>query len=139
MQSVQATTDLAERLQQVFTKPWENADPTEVSNINTVAPLLKDVPPPTLSVGQVKNILGHLNTQKTTGPDKIPAWLLKWFCEERAPVVPNIVCASIAQCKYPEWYKHALINSVPKIYPPNDIDNNFRTSIARQSSRKKSA
>ena len=42
-----------------------------------------------------------------------------------ALVVHNI-CASIIQCKYPKPYKHALICPVPKLNPPNDIDNDFR-------------
>ena len=35
-------------------KPWQDIAPTEVPDINTVIPLLKDVPPTTPSVGQVK-------------------------------------------------------------------------------------
>ena len=45
---------------------------------------------------------------------------------ELALVVHNIICASIVQCKYPKSYKHALICPVPKVNPPNDIDNDFR-------------
>ena len=33
--------------------------------------------------------------------DGVPAWLLKRFHEELAPVVHDIICASIVQCKYP--------------------------------------
>ena len=70
---------------------------------------LKDVPPPTPSVGQIKATLGHLNPKKATGADKLPAWLLKRFCEKMALVVHNIMCASIAQCKYSELYKHCTM------------------------------
>ena len=122
----EAIADLAERLHYVFTKLWKDTAPTEVPDINTVIPLLKDVPPPTPSVWQVKATLEHLNPKKATGVDKILAWLLKRFCKELVPVVNDIVCASIVQCKCLELYKHALISSVSKVYFPNDIDNDFR-------------
>ena len=32
-----------------------------------------------------------------------------------APIVHNIICASIAQGKYPSGYKYALISPVPKV------------------------
>ena len=120
----ESIADLAERLQYVFTKAWQDTAPTDVPDITTVIPLLKDVPPPIPS--QVKATLEHLNPKKATGADKIPAWLLKRFCKELAPVVHDIMYASMVQCKYPELYKHALISPVPKVYPPNDIDNDFR-------------
>ena len=56
----------------------------------------------------------------------IPGWVLKRYCEELAPVVHDIICASIIQGKYPSAYKHALVTPVPKVNPPNDIDNAFR-------------
>ena len=118
--------DLAERLQYVFTKPWKDAAPTEVLEINTVIPLLKDVPPPIQTVRQVKATLEHLKPKKETGADKILAWLLKRFFKKLAPCCTCIMFANIVQCKYPELYRHALISPVPKVYPPNDIDNDFR-------------
>ena len=38
---------------------------------------------------------------------------LNGFHEELAPVVHDIICASIAQSKYPTSYKHALVSPVP--------------------------
>jgi hypothetical protein len=38
----------------------------------------------------------------------------------------NIICSSIFQAKYPTLYKHALVTPVPKVYPLNDMDNDFR-------------
>ena len=34
--------------------------------------------------------------------------------------------ASIIQCKYPSAYKHALINPIPKVCPPENNSNDFR-------------
>ena len=56
----------------------------------------------------------------------IPAWMLKQYHEDLAPVVYDIVCCSISQCCYPSLYKHALISPVPKVQPPRDINNDFR-------------
>ncbi|CAB4004432.1 multidrug resistance-associated 5 [Paramuricea clavata] len=119
--------DLAERLQQSFTKPWQNANPTEIPDVGEIEHLLKnDTSPPLPSIGQIKATLKHLNPRKATGSDEIPPWLLKRYHEELAPVIHNIICSSISQAKYPTLYKHALVTQVPKIYPPNDMDNDFR-------------
>ena len=68
----------------------------------------------------------HLNPRKATGIDKIPAWVLKQFHEDLAPLVHDNVCCSISQCYYPSLYKHALISPVPKVHNPRDINNDFR-------------
>ena len=52
----------------------------------------------------------------------VSAWL---FHKERAPVVHDIICASIVQSKYPTSYKHALVSPVPKVDNPTDINNDF--------------
>ena len=83
---------------------------------------LKDTPPSIPSVGQVKTALKVLNTRKVTGEDVIPAWSLKGFCEELAPVVHDIIVSSIIQCKY----QPALVSPLPKVRPPKDIDSDFR-------------
>ncbi|CAB4032852.1 Hypothetical predicted protein, partial [Paramuricea clavata] len=119
--------DLAERLQQSFTKPWPNANPTEIPDVGEIEHLLKnDTSPPLPSIGQIKATLKHLNPRKATGSDEIPPWLLKRYHEELAPVIHNIICSSISQAKYSTLYKHALVTPVPKIFPPNDMDNDFR-------------
>ncbi|CAB4039937.1 Hypothetical predicted protein [Paramuricea clavata] len=50
--------DLAERLQQSFTKPWQNANPTEIPDVGEIEHLLKnDTSPPLPSIGQIKATL----------------------------------------------------------------------------------
>ena len=87
---------------------------------------MDDRPPPVPNIGQVKAILKHVNPRKATGVDGVPEWLLKRFHEELAPVVHDIICASIVQSKYPTSYKHALVSPVPKVDNPTDIDDDFR-------------
>ncbi|CAB4012085.1 Hypothetical predicted protein [Paramuricea clavata] len=125
--SVDDAADLAERLQQSFTKPWQNANPTEIPDVGELEHLQKnDTSPPLPSVGEIKVTLKHLNPRKATGSDGIHSWLLKRYNEELAPVIHNIICSSISQAKYPTLYKHAFVTPVAKIYPPNDMDHDFR-------------
>ena len=119
-------TEAAEILQNVFTKPWSNLPETIIPSVQEVEQSLRRGNPPTPSIGLVKAALKQLNPKKATGSDKIPGWVLKRYCEELAPVVHDIICASITQCKYPSAYKHALVTPVPTVNPPNDIDNDFR-------------
>ena len=117
--------EVADKLLLAFTTPWENREPT-ATLVSELADGLHDRPPSLPSIGQVKVILKHLNSRKSTGCDEVPAWVLKSFYEELAPVLHNIFCASIQQCKYPTLYKHALITPVPKVSNPMDVNNDFR-------------
>ena len=122
-----SSTDSAEILQNVFTKPWSNLPETIIPSLEEVEQSLRRGNPPTPSIGLVKAALKQLNPKKATGSDKIPGWVLKRYCsEELAPVVHDINCASITPCKCPSAYKHALVTPVSKVNPPNDIDNDFR-------------
>ena len=118
--------EMAEKLQQAFIKPWENLPSDNELDVNQIDRLLRNTTPPLPSIGQVKSCLKHLNTRKATGVDKIPAWILKRYHDDLAPVVHNIVTASIKQCKYPSQYKHALVSSVAKVRNPSDVENDFR-------------
>ena len=118
--------EMAEKLQQAFIKPWENLPSDNELNVNQIDRLLRNTTPPLPSIGQVKSCLKHLNTRKATGVDKIPAWILKRYHDDLAPVVHNIVTASIKQCKYPSQYKHALVSPVAKVRNPSDVENDFR-------------
>ena len=100
-----------------------NENKVDVDEVNH---LLKDAPPRQPSIGQVKSHLNHLNPRKATGVDDIPAWILKHFSEDLAPVIHDIIICSISQCRYPTLYKHALITPVPKVTNPCDIENDFR-------------
>ena len=105
----------------------ENIDLSELSeNFQNAFNPLKNNKPLLPSIGQVKAVLKHLNARKATSIDKIPAWVLKQYHEDLAPVVHGIVCCSISQCYYPSLYKHALISPVPKVHNPRDINNDFR-------------
>jgi hypothetical protein len=116
---------IADRLQRSFIKSWLEHQP-DLLRRQAVEHLLKDSHPPLTPFGQVKTVLKHLNPRKATGSHNIPAWCLKRYAEELAPVVHDIVVASIDHCKYPTSYKHAIISPIPKIRPPTDLDSDFR-------------
>jgi len=111
---------LAEDLLDAFTKPWEDREPSSLL-VSDLADNLIDSPPATPSIGQVKAALKRLNPKKATRHDSVPAWL-----KELAPVIHDIICASILQCKYPTPYKRALVTPVPKVSNPADINNDVR-------------
>ena len=117
---------LAEKFQISFTEPWKDLITTSIPQLDEVESLLKKYPPPLPSIGQIKSVLNHLNHSKATGADGVPAWLLKRFSSVLAPIVHDIITASIKQCKYPSHYKHGLVTPVPKAYPPTDVSNDFR-------------
>ncbi len=64
--------------------------------------------------------------KKATGIDGIPAWFLKQYSEDLAPVVHTIITSSIIQCKYPTLDKQALITPEPKITPPKNVETDSR-------------
>ena len=117
---------LAEKLQISFSEPWRDLNTTSIPQLDNVETLLKDYSPSLPSIGQIRYALDHLKQSKATGADGVPAWLLKRFSSVLAPIVHDIITASIKQCKYPSCYKHGLVTPVPKVYPPVDISNDVR-------------
>ena len=78
-------SELAEKLQEAFTKPWLDGYTNADSQIAEMIQPTKNNNPPLPSIGQVKAVLKHLNPRKATGIDKVPAWLLKKYHEDVAP------------------------------------------------------
>ena len=115
--SVTSGAALAGKLQISFTEPWRDLNTTSIPQLDDVETLLKDYSPSLPSIGQIRYALDH---------PKQPAWLLKRFSSVLAPIVHDIITASIKQCKYPSCYKHGLVTPVPKVYPPVDISNDVR-------------
>lgn len=117
---------MADELLKAFTDPWKDRKPTTPQKCDTEWKLVDCRQSFIPNIGQVKAALKRFNSRKATGPDGVPAWLLKQFNEELAPVVHDITCTSIRQSKYPTAYKYALISPVPKVTNPVDINNDFR-------------
>ena len=59
-----SSTDAAEILQNVFTKPWSNLPETIIPSLEEVEQSLREENPPTPSIGLVKAALKQLNPKK---------------------------------------------------------------------------
>ena len=77
-------------------------------------PLSNPMPMPIISTRKVRRVLTSLKTGKASGPDQIPAWFLKEFAAEIAPVLCRLFRLILSTCIYPTTWKHALVQPVPK-------------------------
>ena len=71
--------------------------------------------------GQVYSALRCIKTAKSPSPNDIPNKLLKKFDFELAPVLSDIYNASILQGTFPSKLKHMFVVPIPKVSPPNTI------------------
>ena len=67
-----------------------------------------------MSVAGVRKLLEAIKHHKATGPDGIPARLLKDYAFELAPVLSHIYQASLNQERVPADWKHAWVIPVYK-------------------------
>ena len=58
-----------------------------------------------------------LNPAKASGPDGVPAWLLKENTDLLAPVVTDILNCSYLEARLPQSWKLANVASIPKQTP----------------------
>ena len=76
-------------------------------------PLSNPTPSIIISARKVHWVLRSLKTDKASGPDGIPPRFLKEFADELAPVLCSLFRLLIS-CTYPSFWKHALVQPVPK-------------------------
>ena len=92
-----------------------------------------ELPHITVSVAGVRKLLENIKPHKATGPDGIPARLLKDYAADLAPVLSHIYQASLSQGRVPPDWKHAWVIPVFKKGARNS-PSNYRpisfTSIA---------
>ena len=87
------------------------------TNDNQPIPALNDCPQdskmPDINIHQngVNKLLRDIKAHKATGPDEIPARLLKEAANQIAPVLTTVITASYSQAAIPTDWKHA--NVVP--------------------------
>ena len=82
--------------------------------------------PPTVTEHSIYRKLASLNPTKASGPDKIPAWLLKENADILAPVVTDILNCSFSEARLPQSWKHADITPIPKQTPVRDVNKHLR-------------
>ena len=73
-----------------------------------------------IDVDGVTKVFQHVCSRKATGPDGIPAFLLKTFAEELTPAWCPIFQLSVDSHRVPILWKTSYITSVPKIICPKE-------------------
>ena len=64
--------------------------------------------------------------RKAVGPDFIPNKISKEFALELIPVVQDIFNSSRSVGYFPDLLKAFLVNPIPKVSPPQQIESDFR-------------
>ena len=82
--------------------------------------------PSTVTEHSIYRKLSSLNPTKASGPDNIPAWLLKENADILAPDVTNILNCSFSEARLPQSWKHADITPIPKQTPVHDVNKYLR-------------
>lgn len=114
--------DLANTINDTFLAPMNSFTPLSPS----VPP---DVPPvnlPSVTEYCVFKKLASLSPHKASGPDNVPAWLLKENADILAPVVTDILNSSYSEGRLPSSWKHADITPIPKQTPVHNINKHLR-------------
>ena len=70
--------------------------------------------------------LRQVKTNKVTGPDNVPAWILKNHAHILAGPLTAIFNSSLREGIIPDTWKSANVLPVPKVNPPNTIEKDVR-------------
>ena len=106
---------LAEDINEFFVSLCHDMPPLiDVNNYNMIE--CERVPAKyVISVENVENQLSRLNTKKATGPDNIPTWVLRDFCQVLAGPVACLWNSSIREGKISNVWKSAYVSPLPKV------------------------
>ena len=109
---------LSDQFASVFTR-----DTPETADIKLEGPSYEPIPDLTITVEGVQKLLAGLNPSKASGPDEIPARILKMLHLELAPILTSIFSQSISTGEIPEDWAAAWITPVFKKGPRSDPAN----------------
>ena len=79
-----------------------------------------------VTVDDTQKALSEIKTNKATGPDQIPAWLLRDFSNVLAAPLTAIFNSSLREGFLPALWKTATIIPLPKKHPPTSIEKDIR-------------
>ena len=74
----------------------------------------------------MQDSLSSLNVGKAIGPDMIPNRALKEFAPELAPLIMDIYNCSLREGYVPDLLRRSIINSLPKVSSPQEIQADLR-------------
>ena len=104
--------DKAELLNEQFSSVFTREDPASSPDLGPTP--YKKMPPITIGKAGVLKLLKELKTRKASGPDNIPAILLKNCAEELTPILAFIFQQALDQNAVPDDWKTALVTPVFK-------------------------
>ena len=70
--------------------------------------------------------LANVKTNKATGPDKFPSWIVRDFAQQLAGPITSIFNSSLREGVLPKLWKTATVIPLPKKRPPESIENDIR-------------
>lgn len=79
-----------------------------------------------ISTDMMERHLSRVKTNKSAGPDNIPAWIYRDFCHILAAPMTSIVNSSLQEGHVPLMWKSADIVPIPKVRPMSSIQTDFR-------------
>ena len=79
-----------------------------------------------ISIQTTLKALRNIKRNKASGPDNIPAWVLKDHAALLAPALTAIFNCSLREGKLPNEWKMANIIPLPKINPPASMYKDIR-------------
>ena len=117
-------SDLSNLINNTFLSPMQDFTPLSADSFQ----LSQDSssPPFVVTEHSVYLKLTSLNPRKASGPDGIPAWLLKENADLLSGTVTDIINSSYAECRLPPSWKSADTVPIPKQKPIKDVNKHLR-------------
>ena len=123
--NAESNCDLANLINNTFLSPVQ--DFTPLLSLDCLIPLDPPASPPiVISAHAVYLSLSSLNCRKASGPDGIPAWLLKENADILAETVTDILNYSYAEGRLPPTWKAADVVPIPKQKPVKEVNKHLR-------------
>ncbi|XP_028512507.1 uncharacterized protein LOC110231214 [Exaiptasia diaphana] len=119
-------TLLANAINNSFLSPMSVFTPLDTPVLNTSTNShLEDSPRPVSELSVIEK-LSSLNPNKASGPDGIPAWVLRDNADILAAPVTDILNTSFRERRVPSSWKSADITPLPKTSPVTDVNKHLR-------------
>ena len=117
-------SDLSNLINNTFLSPMQDFTPLSADSFQ----LSQDSssPPFVVTEHSVYLKMTSLNPRKASGPDGIPAWLLKENADLLSGTVTDIINSSYAECRLPPSWKSADTVPIPKQKPIKDVNKHLR-------------
>ena len=117
---------LANVINDAFLSPTSDFTPLVTPDVHAHANTCQQDPPRLISEFSVFKKLSALNTNKASGPDGIPSWVLKENADLLAAPVADILNSSFLERRLPTSWKKADITPIPKTSPVSDVNKHLR-------------